>query len=252
MIKWDVASGTSRQSSFPIASVRRLTMQGIEQRNGEEDGVGGTWQGPVAESEDLDQRAKEWCRDRSTGASSRERRGPKLMVQRSGFDLNQEIHRKLSGTNTTQRICRPAVGVSIVLLERCQTCNIRDTVQISTCPTRRWTTASWTPSRTASRWLLLYFLDCKSGYTFACPVDKGWGNFPLGVICKGLEFCGRRRFVFKTDNEHAISALSTAVRLAQWNCRKSRRKSQIRHFINFTAVWSQWTEFGRIYRMLRH
>ena len=96
---------------------------------------------------------------------------------------------------------------------------------------------------------VLYFLDCEWGYTFACPVDKGPGDFPVGVICKGLEFCGRRRFVLKTDNEHAISALRTAVRSAQWNCSKSRRKSQMRHFINFTAVRSQWTVFGRIYRM---
>ena len=159
---------------------------------------------------DLDQRWVQVLRSRWTYDKSWCMQ--KLMAQRSGFDLIQEIHQMLNGTNTTQRICRSAVGVSIVLLERCQTCHTRDAVRIVTCPKRRWTTSSWTASRTASRW------------PFACPVDKGPGDFPVSVICKGFELCGRRRFGLKTDNEHAISALSTVVRSGQWNCKKKQEE----------------------------
>ena len=57
---------------------------------------------------------------------------------------------------------------------------------------------------------VLNFLDCLSGCTFACAVDKGPGDFLVSVICKGMEFRGRKRVVLRTDSE-AISALTTAV-----------------------------------------
>ena len=43
---------------------------------------------------------------------------------------------------------------------------------------------------------VLNFLNCESGCTFTC---------------KGMEFCDRKRVVFRTDSEHAFSASSTAV-----------------------------------------
>ena len=58
---------------------------------------------------------------------------------------------------------------------------------------------------------LLNILDCESGFSFACAVDKGPGDFLVSVICNGLVFCGRKRVVRRTGSEHAVSALSTAV-----------------------------------------
>ena len=58
---------------------------------------------------------------------------------------------------------------------------------------------------------VLNFLDCGSGCTFACAVDFGPGDFLVTVICKGLKFGGRKRFVLRTGREHAVSAVSTAV-----------------------------------------
>ena len=255
MIKWDVAT-----VPFPIASVRRLTMQAnlvvFEER--EEDGVGGTWQGPVAESEDLDQCAMEWCRDKSTGGSSRERDLYHRWVQvlRSPWtydkmNIRQELmHGETHGSKVRVRPdprnpskaerdehhaahlsprswCEHCVAGKMPDLlshtRRSSECDVPDTKMDYFLMDHKSDSEPMT---------VLYFLDCELGCTFACPVDKGPGNFPVGVICKGLEFCGRRRL------GHAISALWTAVRSAQWNCSKSRRKSPIRHFINFTAVRS--------------
>ena len=58
---------------------------------------------------------------------------------------------------------------------------------------------------------VLNFLDCESGCMFSCAVDKGPGDYPVSVVCKGLQFCGRKRIVMRTDNENAITALSKAV-----------------------------------------
>ena len=54
----------------------------------------------------------------------------KLKSQRSGFDLIQKDHQKLSVTSTEERISRFGIGVSTVLPERCQTCRIIDVVRI--------------------------------------------------------------------------------------------------------------------------
>ena len=40
---------------------------------------------------------------------------------------------------------------------------------------------------------------------------QGKGHAAVSVVCGGMEFRGRKRFVLRTDSEHAISALSTAV-----------------------------------------
>ena len=61
----------------------------------------------------------------------------KHMGPRSVFDLIEEIHLKLSGTDTPQRISISGVVVNIVLRERCQTCHTSDAVHIATCPRRR-------------------------------------------------------------------------------------------------------------------
>ena len=37
------------------------------------------------------------------------------------------------------------------------------------------------------------------------------GHLLVSVVCKGMEFCGRKRVVHRTDSEYAISALNTAV-----------------------------------------
>ena len=58
---------------------------------------------------------------------------------------------------------------------------------------------------------VLNFLDCESGCTFAGAIDKGPRDFFVSVICKGLEFCGWKSVVLRTDSEHAISASSTAA-----------------------------------------
>ena len=64
----------------------------------------------------------------------------------SVFDLIPEIHQKLSGTNTTERISRSRVGVSSVSTatpERCETRHTSVGVRVVTCPKRGWTTSSW-------------------------------------------------------------------------------------------------------------
>ena len=83
-----------------------------------------------------------------------------------------------------QRISRFGVGVSFVLLERCQTCLTSVAVQMVSCP---------------KLMTVLNFMGCKSGDLF------------VGAMCKGLDLCGRKRVVLRTDSEHVISALSTAV-----------------------------------------
>ena len=121
----------------------------------------------------------------------------KLMCQRSGVDLIQEIHQKLRGTNTPQRISRFGVCVGTVSLER------RPKTQMDyffmNCKTD------------SSLITVPKFLDCESGCTFVCTVDKGPGYFLVSVICKGVAFCGRRNVVLRTDHSHAISALSTVL-----------------------------------------
>ena len=58
---------------------------------------------------------------------------------------------------------------------------------------------------------VLNFLHRESGSTFAFAVHKGPGDFPVSVTSQGLEVCGRKRLVLRTDSGHAVSALSTAV-----------------------------------------
>ena len=50
---------------------------------------------------------------------------------------------------------------------------------------------------------VINFLHCETGCTCACAVDKGPGDFPVRVICQGLEFCGKKEINLKTDKEHA-------------------------------------------------
>ena len=58
---------------------------------------------------------------------------------------------------------------------------------------------------------VLSFMDCESGCVSACATDKGTSDLFVSVVGKGMEFCGRKRVVLRTDSERAISALSTAV-----------------------------------------
>ena len=148
-IKWDVPT-----VRFPIASDRRLTIQGnkvvfeeehsyIENRNGYKTEL--VVQGNVhrlrasASDGTVDSKllcASGRCQNASSVGSSRviwccgefEIHAAfnireelicrhKLMGQRPGFDVIHEIHQKLIGTNTTQRIFRSGVCVSSASLE---------------------------------------------------------------------------------------------------------------------------------------
>ena len=54
-------------------------------------------------------------------------------------------------------------------------------------------------------------LDWRSGCTINRASYKGTGILPVSIICKGVEFCDRKRFAIRENNEHAITALSKAV-----------------------------------------
>ena len=48
-----------------------------------------------------------------------------------------------------------------------------------------------------------------------CVTNRRWteglGDFPVSVIFNGFKFCGRKRVVLESDQEHVFSVLSMAV-----------------------------------------
>ena len=58
---------------------------------------------------------------------------------------------------------------------------------------------------------VLNFLDCESGCTFSYAVDKAPGDVFVSDFCKRLEFCGRKRVVLRSDNEHSPKYDSASV-----------------------------------------
>ena len=60
---------------------------------------------------------------------------------------------------------------------------------------------------------VLNVLDCESECTFACAVDKGPGDFLVSVICKELQFCGRKRVLFRTARHRSNRSLGHSTRL---------------------------------------
>ena len=53
-------------------------------------------------------------------------------------------------------------------------------------------------------------LDCESGCRISRASGKDTGRLSVSIVCKGVEFCGRKRVVSRENNEHA-SGLSKAV-----------------------------------------
>ena len=115
------------------------------------------------------------------------------MRQRSGFGLIQDIHQNLR--------CEDCVANKMLDLPSKRRSSVRET-QMGYFFTNRMTDSELMT--------VFNFVDCKSGCSSACAVDKGPGDCLVNAVCKGMEFCGRKRVVLRTDSERAVPVLSTA------------------------------------------
>ena len=147
------------------------------------------------------------------------------MGERSGFDLKQELHQKLTGRNTTQRFSR--LGV------RCEHCvagkmpdlpyklrsSDRDVIETQM-------DYFYMNRRTDSELMtVLNFLGCESGCAFPCAVEKSPRDFLVSVFAKDWS-CAAGRVSWSERTRSMLSLLESR------RCAKQERRkpsSKIRH-----------------------